>query len=270
MEIVIEPGSRSRLLGELVEVWRFRGLLGLLMQRDLKVRYRETALGIAWAILQPVALMGVFWLALGRVLKFPVGNTPYPLFVLAGLIPWNFFASAISASSGSLLAASGLMRKVYFPRMVIPLSVLGAALVDFAIGLVLLATVAAWHGVLSARALVAIVPLALLVLATVAVAILAAALAALYRDARYIIPLAIQVWFFATPVIYPAAVVAPEMRWILQLNPLVPLIDGVRLAMIGGVPDWAACFRSGALFALMAWLAGRIFLGVQRRLADEL
>jgi len=193
VEVVIEAGSRSRLLAELAEVWRFRGLLAVLVQRDLKVRYKETALGALWAVLQPLALMAVFWLVLGRVLRVPVGDVPYHLFVLAGLVPWIFFANAVSASTGSLLGASHLIRKVYFPRLIIPLSTLGVALVDFLIGSALLLAMVGGYDTLGPGALAALLPLALLVVAAVAVGTLCAALSAIYRDTRYVVPLVMQV-----------------------------------------------------------------------------
>ncbi|HUR41095.1 MAG TPA: ABC transporter permease [Verrucomicrobiae bacterium] len=269
-EIVIESRRRPRLLHELGEVWRYRELLRVLVRRDITVRYKETWLGVFWAVLQPVALMTVFWFALGRVLRVSTGELPYPLFVLAGLLPWTFFSTAISSSMGSLVGASHLIQKVYFPRLIIPLSTLGVPFLDFAIGAAILAAVFAWLKLLAPGAMLALLPLLLIGLAAIALGTLSAALAASYRDTRHMIPLVMQVWMFATPVFYPADIVVESMRWAIDFNPMAPLIDSFRRALVGAPLDWAGCGRSGFFFAAMLWCATWFFMRVERRLSDTL
>jgi lipopolysaccharide transport system permease protein len=269
-EIVIEPRTRPELLRELAEVWRHRELLRVLVRRDLTVRYRETLVGGFWAVLQPLALMTVFWLALGQLLRASTGSLPYPLYVLIGLLPWMFFANSVSASMTSLVGAGHLIQKVWFPRLIIPLSTLGVALVDFAVGCTLLVVLVALQGFLGVASLAALVPLALIGIAAVAVGTLSAALAAAYRDTRYMIPLLMQIWMFATPVFYPADIIAPSVRWVIELNPMAPLIDGFRHALVGAPVNWAACAASAAVFGVALWASAWFFMRIERRLSDTL
>lgn len=270
MEIIVERRARLSLLQELVATWHYRELLRVLIRRDLTVRYKETVLGAAWAVLQPLALMTVFWVVLGRILRDATGGVPYPLFALAGLLPWTLFSSAVSSSTGSLLGASHLIQKVYFPRLIIPLSTLGVALIDFGVGFALLAAACLWHGLLTINVWTALLPLALILLAAITASTLCSALAAAYRDTRYMIPLVMQVWLFATPVIYPASLVGEDVRWILEINPMAPLIEAFRACVLGGDVDWGACALAGLFWAGALWLAARFFMSVERRLADTL
>jgi lipopolysaccharide transport system permease protein len=269
IQYVIEPRRRLRLLAEIAEVWRYRELLWVMVRRDLNVRYKETLFGAAWAVLQPLALMLVFWLALGRVMRVAT-EVPYPLFVLSGLLPWTFFAGVIAASTGSMLASSQLIQKVYFPRMIIPLSTIGVHLADFGVGLIVLLGFVAWAGYLDWGAPAALLPLAGIMLAALAVGTLCAALAAAYRDTRYMIPLVVQVWFFATPVFYPASVLDESVRWLLDVNPMAALVEGFRNGVLGRPVDWAGCGRSVAVFLGLLWLGAWLFTSVQRRVADTL
>jgi lipopolysaccharide transport system permease protein len=199
---VIEARSGWQPL-DLEELWRFRELIYFLAWRDVKVRYKQTLLGAAWAILQPTLMMVVFTLVLGRMAHVPAGDWPYPLFVYAGLLPWTFFATAITAAGQSVVSAERLVTKVYFPRLAIPLAAIGAALVDFALASVVLGVLMAWYRVPPSWTLL-LVPafVALLVLAALGVGTLLSALNVAYRDVRHALPFLVQLWLFATPSVY--------------------------------------------------------------------
>lgn len=194
---------------DLAELWHYRELLYFLVWRDVKVRYKQTALGIAWAILQPTLMMVVFTLVLGRIRGKSLGDIPYPLFAYAGFLPWTFFATAISTAGQSVVTAERLITKVYFPRLAIPLSAIGAALLDFALASLVLAAIMAWYRIAPGPSLLLAPALvALLALAAAGVGILLAALNVAYRDVRHALPFLVQLWLFATPAIYlqPATV----------------------------------------------------------------
>ena len=186
------------------ELWEYRELLGFLVWRDIKVRYKQTVLGASWAILQPLATMVVFSLLFGRLAKMPSDGLPYPIFAFAALLPWTFFANAVSASANSLVGNTHLISKVYFPRLLIAMSSIGAALLDLAVALVVLFGLLAFYGVGVTLQLAALPALALLtLLLAFGVGSALAALCALYRDVRYVVPFLLQLWMFASPVIYP-------------------------------------------------------------------
>jgi lipopolysaccharide transport system permease protein len=271
-EVVIRPTGGSGTL--LRDLWVYRELLYFLTWRDVKVRYKQAALGVAWAVLQPLVTMAVFTLFLGRLagLREQTGGVPYSVFVLAGLVPWTFFANAITAASNSVVGSQHLVTKVYFPRLIIPLATVGAGLVDFAIALGLLAVVLAWNGIAPNLLGLALLPvmLGLLALAAVGVGTLLCALTVAYRDVRFIVPFLVQVGLFVTPVVYPATLLPERWQWVLALNPMAGLIVGFRACLWGGwdVGTVAACVVSGAsavaLFTLGAWY----FQRVEQRFAD--
>jgi lipopolysaccharide transport system permease protein len=253
------------------EIWRFRELLYFLVWRDVKVRYKQTALGAAWAVLQPVATMLVFSLFFGRLagLETKTGSVPYPVFVFAGLLPWMFFANCIGASSSSLVGSSNLITKVYFPRLIIPFAAVGAGLVDLAVSLLALLLLMLWYGIgLSPQLLLAPLFVVGIVLAAAGVGTLLSALTVAYRDFRYVVPFMVQLWMFVTPVIYPASLVPERWRWVLSLNPMSGLIEGFRGAFLGGRLDWPHIGISLAV-AVALFLAGAsYFRKVEERFAD--
>jgi lipopolysaccharide transport system permease protein len=266
--IVRRPGWQLVDLGEL---WRYRELLYFLTWRDVKVRYKQTVLGAAWAILQPLATMVVFTLFLGRVASEASSGIPYPLFVLTGLVPWTFFSNAISSAGQSVVGNQNLVTKVYFPRLFIPMGATGAGAVDFAIsfGLVLVAMLAFGHlpglGIL----LVPLLALGLLI-AAFGVGTLLAALTVAYRDFRYVIPFMVQFWMFATPSIYLQAdsEIGPLGRLLLPLNPAQGLIANFRAAVLGQGLDLYSLAVSGSV-ALVLLLAGCLyFRKVEKNFAD--
>lgn len=253
------------------ELWRYRELLYFLVWRDIKIRYKQTALGAAWAVLQPLTTMVVFSLFFGRLagLENRTGGVPYPIFVYAGLLPWTFVANTVGACGNSILNEIHLITKVYFPRLVIPLSTAGAGLVDFGVAFVVLLGMIAWYGVGASVQLVAL-PLLLagLVLAATGVGLFFAALTVAYRDFRYVVPFTVQLWMFVTPVIYPPAIVPRELRWLLLANPVAGTIEGFRAAILGTPMPWLAMAVSLAISTGL--FAGGViyFRSVERRFAD--
>ncbi len=265
---VIEPPRGWRAL-DFRELWQYRELLWVLTERDIKVRYKQTALGFAWAIIQPVMLMVVFSIFFGHLAKMPADGLPYPIFVYAGLLPWTFFANAITSSAGSLVGSANLVSKVYFPRLVVPLSAAGSGLVDFAIAVVILLAMMLWYGVgWSVNLLLAPLLVAGTVFIALGVGIGLSALTVAYRDFRYVIPFLVQLWMFATPVVYPARLVPEGWRWLLFLNPMAGFIEGFRSAFLGRPFDWLAIMLSLAV-AVLVFAAGiAYFEKVERRFAD--
>jgi lipopolysaccharide transport system permease protein len=265
---VIEPVSGWRSL-DLKELWAYRELLFVLTMRDIKVRYKQTVLGFLWAIIQPVMLMIVFSIFFGRLAKMPSDGIPYPIFAYAALLPWTFFANAIGASGNSLVASGSLISKVYFPRLIIPLSSVGTGLVDFAISASVLLLLMAWYGVgWSFNLLAAPLLVAGVVFIALGVGTFLSALTVTYRDFRYIVPFMIQFWMFATPVVYPASLVPEGWRWLLYLNPMAGLIEGFRSAFLGRPFDVPALALSLGV-ALILFLAGiAYFEKAERRFAD--
>jgi lipopolysaccharide transport system permease protein len=253
------------------ELWRYRELLFFLTWRDVKVRYKQTALGAAWAILQPLATMLVFSLFFGRVASAPGSLVPYPLFVLAGLVPWMFFASAITSAGHSIVSNERLVTKIYFPRLIIPMSAVGAALVDLGISLAMLLVMMPFYGIVPGPGLL-LVPLVVLglVIAALGIGTLLAALTVAYRDFRHVVPFMIQLWMFATPVIYlqVEGAIGPRWRWLMPLNPAYGLIDNFRRAMLGGPINVSSLALSWAVSLAMLVIGGLYFRRVEQSFAD--
>jgi lipopolysaccharide transport system permease protein len=236
--VTIQP-SKKWVAINLRDLWAYRDLLYFLTWRDVKVRYKQTALGAAWAIIQPLFTMLIFWLFFGRLAGMPSDGIPYPLFALAGLIPWTFFANAITNSGNSLVGSANLITKVYFPRMIIPFAAVGAGLIDLAIAFGLMVVMMIWYGIHPTVNLLLLPALVLLtVMLAIGVGMFMSALNVKYRDIRYALPFCIQLWMFASPIIYPVTLVPQQWRWVLQLNPMVGVIDGYRAAIFGRAFDW--------------------------------
>ncbi|MEA2459437.1 MAG: lipopolysaccharide transport system permease protein, partial [Thermoleophilaceae bacterium] len=231
-------GWASLRLGEL---WHYRDLIGFLIWRDLKVRYRQTAFGVAWVLLQPLALMVVFSLFLGEFLKVNTGSTPYPVFVFSALVPWTLFSQSLTSSSSSLVANAGLLGKIYFPRLLLPISAVGSYLLDFLISSTLLIGLILVYGLTPSPAFLIVPILALLVvLAALGVGILLSAVNVRYRDVQSGVPLLVQLWLFASPIAYPLSLVPSQYRDIYALNPMVSLLQAFRWATIGDTPPTVA------------------------------
>jgi lipopolysaccharide transport system permease protein len=230
----IEPSSGLRPLN-LRELWSYRELLYFLAWRDIKVRYKQTALGAAWAILQPLLTMGVFAIFLGRLAHVPSDGLPYPLFSFAGLVPWTYFSTAVATGAVSIVGSQQLISKVYFPRLLIPLSAAVTPLVDFGVAMLTLVAMLLWYRVLPGAAIVWLPLLLLLAVATAfATALWLSTLTVLYRDVRYVVSFLMQFWMFATPVAYPASLVPAKWRVLYGLNPMTGVVEGFRWALVGG------------------------------------
>jgi len=245
------PGRFVRL--NLGALWDYRELLYFLVWRDIKVRYKQTALGALWAVLQPVLTMLVFTLLFGRLAKVPSDNIPYPVFVYSALLPWQLFAYALTESSNSLVGSQNLITKVYFPRLVIPLASVLAGLVDFGISFVVLMILMFWYGIHPSAAILTVPLLVILVILTaLAVGLWLSALNVKYRDVRYTIPFLTQFWLFITPVAYPSSMIPQKWQILYGLNPMTGVVEAFRWALLGksSTPD-VLLFVSAAAVALL-------------------
>jgi lipopolysaccharide transport system permease protein len=266
--IVIEGGGKWTGF-DLGSLWVYRELFYFLAWRDVKVRYKQTLLGAAWAILQPFMTMVVFTLLFGKLAHVPSDGEPYAIFSYAGLLPWNFFSSAIGNSGNSLVGNSNLITKVYFPRLVIPGAAVGAALVDFTIASAILFAMMPWYGVPFTAHLLMFPVLALMTtLAAAGVGMWMSALNVKYRDVRYALPFLIQIWMYVTPVIYPLNFIPARWRWALRLNPLSGIIEGFRDAIFGRPFDWAQLALSAATILATLAYAAYAFRRMEREFAD--
>jgi lipopolysaccharide transport system permease protein len=243
----------------LANVWAYRELLYFLIWRDVKLRYKQTILGAGWALIQPLMTMVVFTVFFGHLAKIPSDGLPYPVFSLCALVPWTYFSTALAGGSTSLGGYQHIITKVYFPRLIIPLAAVMAPLVDFAIAFALLLALMAWYHIVPGAAIVWVPALLVLAVATAAAAgVWLSALNVRYRDVRYVVPFAIQLWLFATPVAYPASLVPAKWRVLYGLNPMVGVIEGFRWALVGGpAPGAFTVVAAVVVFALLA--GGTVF-----------
>ncbi|MGB7283461.1 MAG: ABC transporter permease [Candidatus Acidiferrum sp.] len=254
----IEP-PRGWLDLRLGEVWAYRELLYFFVWRDVKVRYKQTAIGVAWVVLQPLLTMSVFTLFFGRLAKLPSDGLPYPVFYFTALVPWNYFATALQACTAVVVLNQQVITKVFFPRLVLPISAVISGLVDFAIGCGVLAVVLAIYRMRPGMAVLWLPALLLLtVLTALGVGLWMAALNALYRDVKYVVPFLMQFWMFASPVAYPSSLVPVKWRWLYGLNPMAGVIDGFRWTLTGhGTPPGPILLASTA--AVVVVLVGGLF-----------
>jgi homopolymeric O-antigen transport system permease protein len=247
----IEPSTGLRPI-HVRELWAYRELLYFLVWRDIKVRYKQTVLGAAWAVLQPMLTMAVFAIFLGRLAHVPSDGLPYPLFSFSGLVPWTFFATAVTGGAMSVVGSQQLISKVYFPRLIVPLAATVTPVVDFAIALATLAAMLAWYRVVPGAAVLWLPLLTLFAMVTAfAVSLWLSALMVIYRDVRYVVPFFIQFWMFATPVAYPASLVPATWRVVYGLNPMTGVIEGFRWALVGGPAPGPLLFASAAVVAVL-------------------
>ena len=267
-QIVIKP-RRGWLGINFGEIWRYRELLFFLTWRDVKIRYKQTVLGFTWAFIQPFLKMVVFSLIFGRLAKMDSDGFPYPIFVYAGLLPWNFFAESLSRSSQSIVSGANLVTRVYFPRLIIPFSSVGACLVDFAISFGILVGLMLYYGVAPTAATLAIVPLvALTIFAALGVGTFLSALTVAYREFRHVIPFMVQIWMFLTPVIYPVKKVPENLQWLISLNPMSGIVDAYRSAILGKPFEWSNLGISLGV-AGVVFIAGIMyFRRIEARFAD--
>jgi len=249
----IRPGTRA-MSSTVDEVWQARELLYFLVWRDIKVRYKQTALGVAWSVLQPFLTMVVFTIFFGRLARVPSDGVPYPLFSLAALVPWTYFSTAVSNGSSSLVGNQHLIAKVYFPRVLVPLNAVSMPVVDLAVSFGVLVILMAWYHVVPTFALL-LLPLyvALAVVSAFAVTLWTSALTVRYRDARYVLPFLVQTWLFITPVAYPTSMVPERWRLLYALNPMATVVDGFRSSLLGTPASGAmAAVAVGTVIAALA------------------
>jgi len=266
--VVIQPSKKWSLLN-LADIWAYRELLFFLTWRDVKVRYKQTALGAAWAILQPLFMMIIFTIFFGRLAAVDSSGIPYPLFALAGLVPWTFFANSITASGNSLVGSANLITKVYFPRLIVPAAAMLAGLVDFVLAFGMLCLLMLYYRVtLTVQVLFLPVLVLLTALFGLGVGTWMSALNVKYRDVRFALPFVIQLWLFVSSVILPSTSVPQKWRWILLLNPMSGIIEGYRAALFGLPFDWTALGMASVLTIAVLLYAIYAFGRVERSFAD--
>jgi lipopolysaccharide transport system permease protein len=267
--IVLEPGRAERNYWR--DLWQYRELFAILVWRDVSVRYKQTVIGIAWALVRPFVTMVVFTIVFGRLAKLPSEGIPYPIMVFAALLPWFLFSSVLSEASSSLIGNANLISKVYFPRLLIPLAAGAVPLVDFLVNLAMLAALMAWYAFLPPWQLMLLPAfMALAVLASLGPALWITALNVKYRDFRYIIPFIVQFGLYVSPVGFSTAVVPDEWRFWYSLNPVVGVIDGFRWCLTGGRSQ---IYMPGFLLSLpvvgfFLWFGIRYFRATERTFAD--
>lgn len=268
--IRIEP-SRGWASLKLREVWEYRELLYFLIWRDVKVRYKQTALGAAWAIIQPLFTMLAFSLFFGRLAKVPSDNVPYPAFCLAALVPWMFFANGLGQSSNSIVNSANLITKVYFPRLIIPLSSVLAGLVDFAVSFLLLVGLMLYYGLTPTANLIWAPAFLFLALVTaLGVGLWLSALNVEYRDVRHTIPFLTQLWLFLTPIAYPSSLLPEKWKIIFGLNPMVGVVEGFRWGLLGtNTPPGPMAAVSAATALILLVTGAFYFRRLERSFADR-
>ena len=250
-------------------LWTHRELMYFLVWRDLKVRYRQTLIGAAWAVLQPLAMVIAFSLVLGLLIRVDTGDVPYPLFVYSGLLVYTFFQGAVMNSSGSMVASSNLITKVYFPRLIVPIAAVGGRLVDLAIASVILVGMALWYGVsITVGLLMVPVLIALVTLLSLGIGIWSSAVNVKYRDVAVVVPVVLQVWMYASPIIYPITLIPDDWRWLYSLNPMVGIVENFRAAVLGLSFDWPALGVSVLVALAVLVCAVHAFQRVEKSFAD--
>jgi lipopolysaccharide transport system permease protein len=269
-ELVIEPGRVDRRYWQ--ELWDYRELFQVLAWRDISVRYKQTVIGAAWALIRPFLTMVVFTVIFGRLAKLPSeGTAPYALMVFAGLLPWSFFSTALIDTSNSLLANANLISKVYFPRLIVPIAAVMVAFVDFLISFAVLALLMIWYRFTPGLEVLLLPVFTLIAFMTsIGIGLWTASLNVKYRDFRYILPFAIQLGLYVSPVGFSSSIVPDQWRLAYSLNPMVGIIDGFRWCLLGGdTPlNWPSQFLSVAMTILFVWLGMRQFRKMERGFAD--
>ena len=269
LPIRIEP-RRGWVSLKLGEVWEYRELLFFLTWRNIQVRYKQTALGVTWAIIQPLFTMLVFSLFFGKLAKVPSDGIPYPIFAFAALVPWTFFANGLSQSSNSLVGNSNLIKKVYFPRLTIPISTVLSGVVDFALAFVMLLGMMFYYKITPTINVLWIVPLLLLALVTsLGVGLWLSALNVQYRDVQHAVPFLAQFWMFSTPIAYPSSMLSEPWRTLYAINPMVGVVEGFRWALLGTEPAPGAILIASSLVSVAILIGGAFyFRRMEKNFAD--
>jgi lipopolysaccharide transport system permease protein len=265
--ITVEPHVSAAF--ELRELWASRELLYFLMWRDIKVRYKQTLIGVGWTILQPLMAMVVLTVVFGNAARLPSEGIPYPLFAYAGLLAWTFFANALFSSSNSLVGNGPLITKIYFPRLLVPAGAVGARLVDFGIAALLMAVLMAWYRApVTPRLLLLPLLVVITMMLSLACGMWLSALNVKYRDVNFALPHVLQFVMFATPVFYSSTMLPGRWRWMAKLNPIAVLIEGYRAALFGRPFDWPALSACAAFAVVLLVAAGTAFRTMEEEFAD--
>lgn len=269
---IIITGATGWSLADLKEIWRYRELLWTLTTRDIRIRYKQTVIGIAWAVVQPFMTMVVFTLIFGQLAKLPSDGLPYPVFSLAAIVPWQFFNKALTQGSMSLVSMGGVMSKVYFPRVLAPLASILAGLIDFAIAFAILIGIMIWYGVYPSWTIVLLPLFILMAIATaLSVSLWLSGINVEYRDVQHTLPFLAQIWMFVTPVVYPASMVPEQYRLFYMLNPMAGVIEGFRWALLDGPPpSLAGIGLSATMVAVLAATGLIYFSRVEKNFVDRL
>lgn len=267
--IVIEP-SRGWLRLNLAELLQHRELVFFLAWRDVKVRYKQTVLGGLWAILQPIVTMLVFSIFFGRLAKVPSDGVPYPIFSYTALVPWTLFATGLTQASNSLVAGANLLRKIYFPRLVMPIASVMVGVIDFVLAFVVLLGLMVWYGFVPTSAALWIPVLVLLTITTsLGAGLWLAALNVRFRDVRYVIPFLVEIWLLATPIAYPSSLLSESWRTLYAVNPMVGVVEGFRWALLGTDTAPGAMMLVSSSAAVLLLMSGVVvFRRLERNLAD--
>jgi len=268
-QLVIEP-TRGLASLKLREVWEYRELLYFLVWRDLKVRYKQTVLGVAWVVLQPLVATLIFTVVFGNLARMPSGDLPYPLFAFAALLPWQYFAGALNRSGTSLVNSAHLITKIYFPRLIIPLAGVINGLVDFSISFLVLLALMLYYSVVPGFAILTLPLFLLMAIATaLGVSLWLSALGVQYRDVNQLLPFLVQVWMYATPVVYPATLFPERWRPLLGLNPMAGVVEGFRWALTNrGEPPGPLLWVSVAIVLVLLTSGAFFFRNTERTFAD--
>jgi lipopolysaccharide transport system permease protein len=261
---------RGWLALDLPELWAYRELLYFFVWRDIKVRYKQTVIGAAWAVLQPLMTMLVFSLFFGRLAKIPSQGLPYPIFYYCALLPWTYFQTAVQGATNIVVDQQRVITKIYFPRVILPISALLSGLLDFAISFGVFLVMMAYYHMAPTRAVIWLPAFTLLaVLTAFGVGLWLSALNALYRDVRYVVPFLVQFWMFASPVVYPSSLVSEKWRWLYGLNPMAGVIEGFRWALTGhGQPPGILLAASSAAVVLLVFSGLVYYHAVEGTMAD--
>ncbi len=255
---------------DLSEVWRYRELLYFFVWRDVKVRYKQTVLGVTWAVIQPLFAMLIFTFFFGKVAGLPSDGIPYPAFAFVGLLPWTFFASSVNNGSQSVLASANLVTKVYFPRILIPLASVTTGVVDFAFAFVMVGPLMLLLRVRPGFSTLAMIPVAMFVclLVCVGLSFWLSALVVRFRDLRHVVPFLVQIWLFATPIVYPLSMIPARYRWAVELNPVAPVVEAFRGALFGREIPYSGLAWSAAVGIALMWTGSIYFRHLERVFAD--
>jgi lipopolysaccharide transport system permease protein len=269
-EVIITPSASMPLRAEILELWAYRELLYFLVWRDVKVRYKQTFFGAAWAVIQPLSAMVVFTVFFGRLVRVPSDGLPYPLFAYAALLPWSYFAQSVTHAASSVVASAHLVTKVYLPRLAIPMAAVLSGVVDFGVAFLVLVVMMLLYGAVPGGLALIFVPaffiLALVV--TLGVGLWLAALNVAYRDVGHAAPFLVQLWLFATPVVYPSSLLPEPWRTLWGLNPMTGVVEGFRAALLGTRVPTLMLLLSAAAALLIAATGFRYFRRVQKGFSD--